>query len=69
MTKQPTMKSKMRQLSLFTDERSLFEKLCDQGDLLTGFEAVKRNDGAPGVDDVTVAEFESRIDEEPDPAE
>ena len=64
MTKQPTMKSKMRQLSLFTDERSLFEKLCDQGDLLTGFEAVKRNGGAPGVDGVTVAEFESRIDEE-----
>ncbi len=64
MTKQPTMKSKMRQLSLFTDERSLFKKLCDQGNLLTGFEVVKRNDGAPGIDGVTVAEFESRIDEE-----
>ena len=64
MTKQPTMKSKMRQLSLFTDERSLFEKLCDQGNLLTGFEAVKRNGGAPGVDGVSIEDFESRIDGE-----
>jgi group II intron reverse transcriptase/maturase len=64
MTKQPKMKSKMRQGSLFVDERSLFEKLCDQGNLLTGFEAVKRNSGAPGIDGITVEEFETRIDEE-----
>jgi len=64
MTKQPKMKSKMRQGSLFVDERSLFEKLCDQGNLLTGFEAVKRNSGAPGIDGITVEEFEARIDEE-----
>ena len=64
MKKQPKMKSKMKQRSLFIEERSLFEQLCDQGNLLTGFEAVKRNGGAPGVDGVTVKEFESRIDEE-----
>ncbi len=63
MTKHHNEKQ-MRQRSLFADERSLFEKLCDQGDLLTGFEAVKRNGGAPGVDGVTIADFESRIDEE-----
>ncbi|WP_459919000.1 group II intron reverse transcriptase/maturase [Desulfocicer niacini] len=58
------MKSKMKQRSLFIEERSLFEQLCDQGNLLTGFEAVKRNGGAPGVDGVTVGEFQSQIDEE-----
>ena len=64
MRKQPKMKSKMKQRSLFIEERSLFEQLCDQGNLLTGFEAVKRNGGAPGVDGVTVGEFQSQIDEE-----
>ena len=64
MTKQPKMKSKMRQGSLFVDERSLFEKLCDQDNLLTGFEAVKRNSGVPGIDGIIVEEFEVRIDEE-----
>ncbi len=64
MRKQPKMKSKMKQRSLFVEERSLFEQLCDQGNLLTGFEAVKRNGGAPGVDGVTVGEFQSQIDEE-----
>ena len=60
----PTMKSKMRQLDLFVDERSLFEKLCDQANLFAGFVAVKKNDGSPGIDDVTIEEFESRVDEE-----
>ncbi len=64
MKKQSKMKSKMKQRSLFIEERSLFEQLCDQGNLSTGFQAVKRNGGAPGVDGVTVKVFESRIDEE-----
>jgi len=54
----------MRQLSLFIDERSLFEKLCDQANLFAGFAAVKKNGGSPGIDDVTIKEFENRIDEE-----
>tara|TARA_B100000614_G_scaffold255049_1_gene271453 strand:+ start:1137 stop:1565 length:429 start_codon:yes stop_codon:yes gene_type:complete len=58
------MKSKTRQLDLFVDERSLFEKLCDLANLGTGFVAVKRNGGSPGVDGVTIEEFGSRIDEE-----
>ena len=59
MTKQLKTKSKMRQRSLFVDERSLFEKLCDQSNLKTGFKAVKKNRGAPGIDGVTIKEFES----------
>ncbi len=64
MKKQPKMKSKMRQRSLFVDERSLFEKLCDQSNLEAGFKAVKKNSGAPGIDGVTIKEFESRLEEE-----
>jgi group II intron reverse transcriptase/maturase len=54
----------MRQRGLFTDERSVFEKLCDRRNLEAGFEAVKRNRGAPGIDGVTIEEFGSRLREE-----
>jgi len=54
----------MRQRSLFVDERSLFEKLCDQSNLEAGFKAVKKNKGAPGIDGVTIKEFENRLEEE-----
>ena len=64
MKKQPTMKSKLRQRNLFEDERSLFEKLCDPVNLRAGFKAVKKNAGAPGIDGVTIKEFESRLEEE-----
>lgn len=56
--------SKARQLNLFVDERSLFEKLCDIHNLQAGFKAVKKNHGAPGVDGVSVEDFASRLDEE-----
>jgi len=58
------MKGEMRQRGLFTDERSLFEKLCDQRNLRSGFKAVKKNGGAPGIDGVTVEEFDRRLEEE-----
>ncbi len=64
MTKQLKMKCKMRQRSLCVDERSLFEKLCDLNNLRAGFKAVKKNGGAPGIDGVTIEEFESRLKEE-----
>ena len=64
MKKHPTEVSKARQLNLFVDERSLFEKLCDLHNLRAGFKAVKKNGGAPGVDGVTVEEYEGRLDEE-----
>jgi group II intron reverse transcriptase/maturase len=64
MKKHPTERSKARQLNLFVDERSLFVKLCDLHNLQAGFKAVKKNGGAPGVDGVTVQEYEGRLDEE-----
>lgn len=64
MKKHPKERSKARQLNLFVDDRSLFEKLCDLHNLQAGFKAVKKNDGAPGVDGVRVEEFECRLDEE-----
>lgn len=54
----------MRQRELFTDERSLFEKLCDQRNLRSGFKAVKKNGGSPGIDGVTIEEFGNRLEEE-----
>jgi group II intron reverse transcriptase/maturase len=54
----------MKQLSLFIDERSLFEKLCDLKYLEEGFKAVKRNGGSPGIDGITLKEFENYLDEE-----
>jgi group II intron reverse transcriptase/maturase len=64
MKKHPKMKSRTRQRSLFVDDRSLFEKLCDLHNLQAGFKAVKKNDGAPGIDGVTVEEYGVRLDEE-----
>lgn len=64
MKKHPTEIRKARQLHLFVDKRSLFEKLCDLHNLQAGFKAVKKNGGASGVDGVTVEEYEDRLDEE-----
>jgi RNA-directed DNA polymerase len=64
MKKQPKMQSRTRQRNLFVDDRSLFEKLCDLHNLQSGFKAVKKNGGAPGIDDVTVEEYADRLDEE-----
>lgn len=58
------MKGEMRQRGLFTDERSLFEKLCDRRNLESGFKAVQKNGGSPGIDGVTVEEFANRLKEE-----
>ena len=54
----------MKQLNLFKDERSLFEKLCDPENLEAGFKAVRKNGGSPGIDDETIGEFGSRLMEE-----
>ena len=55
---------KAEQASLFTDERSLFEKLCSLEYLKEGFKAVKKNGGAPGTDGVTIEDFSNCLDEE-----
>ena len=54
----------MRQRDLFRDEGRLFEELCTIERLRAGFRRVKKNKGSPGVDGVTIAEFESRLIEE-----
>lgn len=54
----------MGQLELFTDERNLFEKLCDRKYLRKGFRAVKKNGGSPGTDGVTIKQYENRLEEE-----
>ena len=57
-------RSDMVQRDLLTDERRLFEELCTLDRLRAGFQSVKKNKGSPGVDGITIAEFESRLDEE-----
>jgi len=54
----------MRQRDLFRDEGRLFEELCTIERLRAGFRRVKKNKGSPGVDGVTIAEFDSRLIEE-----
>ena len=54
----------MRQRDLFTEESSLFENLCCYERLAAGFRRVRKNKGSPGIDGVTIAEFESRLAEE-----
>ena len=54
----------MYQRDLLTDERRLFEELCTTERLRAGFHSVKKNKGSAGVDGVTIAEFETRLDEE-----
>ena len=54
----------MRQRDLFRDEERLFEELCTIERLRAGFRRVKKNKGSPGVDGITIAEFESRLSEE-----
>jgi retron-type reverse transcriptase len=49
---------------LLIDELRLFEELCRIEWLGAGFKRVRKNKGSPGIDGVTIAEFESRLDEE-----
>jgi group II intron reverse transcriptase/maturase len=49
---------------LLIDGRRLFEELCKVEWLRAGFRRVKKNQGSPGIDGVTIAEFESRLIEE-----
>jgi group II intron reverse transcriptase/maturase len=54
----------MKQLELFKDVREPFEKLCSLDYLETGFKAVKKNKGAPGIDGITIEEFEENLSKE-----
>lgn len=54
----------MRQRDLFLEEPRLFDALCTPERLEAGFRDVKKNQGSPGVDGVTIADFESDLSEE-----
>jgi retron-type reverse transcriptase len=54
----------MRQKDLFTEGERLFEELCTIERLRAGFRRVKKNRGSPGIDGVTIEDFESRLTEE-----
>lgn len=54
----------MSNITLFNLNKSLFERICSEDQLRDAFVAVKRNKGAPGIDGVTVADFEVNLDKE-----
>jgi group II intron reverse transcriptase/maturase len=54
----------MRQSDLFLEKSRLFEALCTSERLEAGFRAVKKNQGSPGIDGITITVFESALDEE-----
>ena len=51
-------------MSQLIEEPRLFENLCSTFYLGVGFELVRRNQGAPGIDGVSIADFEANLDEE-----
>jgi group II intron reverse transcriptase/maturase len=51
-------------MSQLIEEPRLFESLCAMHYLGVGFELVKRNRGASGIDGVSIADFEANLDEE-----
>lgn len=54
----------MRQANLPINGESLFETLCAVEALKQGFKQVKKNQGAPGIDGITIEQFGSRLGEE-----
>lgn len=51
-------------MSQLIEEPRLFEHLCSEMYLRVGFKLVKKNGGKHGVDGVSIAVFEARLDEE-----
>lgn len=56
--------SKVNEDNLIYDNERLFDRLCTREVLYRGYELVKRNKGAPGIDGQTLNAFESRLEEE-----
>lgn len=54
----------MEQCTLPLEENSLFDQLCSSNTLNIAFKEVKKNRGAPGVDGVTIRDFETNLNEE-----
>ncbi len=54
----------MNEHDLLKEEPRLFDQLCSTLYLGVAFKQVKKNKGKPGIDGVTLEDFESRLDEE-----
>jgi group II intron reverse transcriptase/maturase len=46
------------------DKRRLFEKILETNNLKVAFKRVKANKGAPGIDGMTIEEYEQKLEEE-----
>lgn len=49
---------------LFTDNERLFEELCSIPRLTSGYNQVRKNRGAPGIDGVTIEVYSAALDKE-----
>ena len=56
--------SEMNESGLLIENESLFDILRSSESLITGFKQVKKNKGKPGIDGVSIEDFESRLSEE-----
>jgi retron-type reverse transcriptase len=56
--------SKLYRNNLFSYQLSLFERVHSIEVLQTAFKAVRSNGGAPGIDGISVEDFESRLPQE-----
>ena len=45
----------------FQFEKGTLEEICETSNLLNAFKLVKRNKGAPGIDGITIEEFETNL--------
>jgi len=57
-------RSKVSETNLCNYQERLFERVCSIETLQSAFKAVRKNRGAPGIDGVSVEEFEGRLSEE-----
>ena len=48
----------------FEDQKSLFEEILDTYNLKVAFKRVKKNKGAPGIDGITIEEYEQNLEGE-----
>ena len=48
----------------FQFNKGTLEEICETSNLINAFKLVKRNKGAPGIDEITIEEFETNLLEE-----
>lgn len=45
----------------FQFNKGTLEEICETSNLINAFKLVKRNKGAPGIDEITIEEFETNL--------